>query len=494
MRNIIPSARTGLVAALLLASLPSAHAADDTNAEIQALREQIRLLSQRVDALQQQQATNANQATAPGSATPATLAVPTGKINFDDQNGFRISSADGSSFLHLGGQIQADTRWYFSQNKGITNDDAFLIRRARIILDGQFNNNTTFLVMPDFGGSSPTLFDAYVNQKVTPEFQLRAGRFKSPSGLEELQNDAWTEFVERSFVSQLLPNRDIGLDLNGDLFNGTLNYAVGVFDGSPDGQSNGVIVAGAGVAAPTVNSDSDNNKDVDARLFAQPFKNEAGSPLKGLGFGISATDGRELPASGLTGYKTESQQTAFTYRTTSVIQGETWRVSPQAYYYYGPFGFLGEYALSTIHARPTLTANNEEQIQNKAWQLTAGYVLTGEDASYNGVTPKTEFNWADGTWGAFEVVARYDVLDLDKKLFLPDPTGATSLADPLANPQDVTNYGLGLNWYLSRNVRASLDFFHGVFTLPTGTTTANTTNARLKSPENAVDARVQIQF
>jgi phosphate-selective porin OprO/OprP len=162
---------------------------------------------------------------------------------------------------------------------------------------------------------------------------------------------------------------------------------VGVFDGSPDGQSNGVIVAGAGVAAPTVNSDSDNNKDVDARLFAQPFKNEAGSPLKGLGFGISATDGRELPASGLTGYKTETAaDTAFTYNaTTSVIQGETWRVSPQAYYYYGPFGFLGEYALSTIHARPDpRRANNEEQIQNKAWQLTAGYVLTGEDASYNG--------------------------------------------------------------------------------------------------------------
>jgi len=479
MRNLVPSLRTGLAASLLLASVPFAHAADDTSTEIQALRDQIRQLDQAVKILERKQELKDQDIAAAAKDTP--------KVTYDGQ-GFRLSSGDGASFLHVGGLVQADSRWYFSQNKGITNDDAFLIRRARIILDGQFNKNTTFLLVPDFGGTAPALFDAYLTQVIAPEFQLKAGRFKAPVGLEQLQSDPSTFFVERSFVSQITPNRDIGFQLGGDLFDGRLSYAIGVFNGVPDGQNNGAV------AGTVVNSDADNNKDVDARLFAQPFRNDAGSPLKGLGFGLGASDGRQLPASGLAGYKTESQQTAFAYRAASVIQGTTWRISPQAYYYNGPFGFLGEYAISTLHARPSTAGNNEEQIANRAWQLSAGYVLTGEDSSYIGVVPKTKFSWADGTWGAFELVGRFDVLDLDKKLFLADPTAATSLADPLANPQEITSYGLGFNWYLSRNVKASLNLFHEVFTLPTGTTTATTTNARLKSDENSVVTRVQIQF
>ncbi len=479
MRNFLPALRAGLAATTLWASLPSAHAADDNSAEIQALREQIRQLDQAVKVLERKQELKDQDAVVAAKDTP--------KVTYDGQ-GFRLATGDGASFLHLGGFIQSDLRWYFSQNKGVTNDDAFLIRRARIILDGQFNKNSTFLLVPDFGGTAPTVLDAYVTQIFTPEFQLRAGRYREPVGLEQLETEGTGFFTERSFVSQIVPSRDIGVQLGGDLFDGRLSYAIGVFNGVPDGQNNGVV------AGTVVNSDADNNKDVAVRLFAQPFRNDPDSPLKGLGFGVGATDGRQLPASGLAGYKTESQQTAFAYRATSVIQGTTWRISPQAYYYNGPFGLLGEYALSTLHARPSLAGNNEEQIANRAWQLSAGYVLTGEDSSYNGVVPKTKFNWADGTWGAFEVVGRYDVLDLDKKLFLPDPTAGTSLADPLANPRKITDFGLGLNWYLSRNVRASVDFFHGIFTLPTGTTTANTTNARLKSDENSVVTRLQIQF
>ena len=138
MRNLVPSLRTGLAASLLLASVPFAHAADDTSTEIQALRDQIRQLDQAVKILERKQELKDQDIAAAAKDTP--------KVTYDGQ-GFRLSSGDGASFLHVGGLVQADSRWYFSQNKGITNDDAFLIRRARIILDGQFNKNTTFLLV-----------------------------------------------------------------------------------------------------------------------------------------------------------------------------------------------------------------------------------------------------------------------------------------------------------------------------------------------------------
>lgn len=445
--------------------------------DIQALREQISQLDQKLKILERKQELKDEAAATAAKAAP--------KITVTDKV-ISIASGDGANFLKFHALVQADVRWFFNQSGALTANDAFLVRRARIFLDGQFNTNTTFLVIPDFAGSAPTLIDAYVNQAFTSQFQLRAGRFREPVGLEQLQSDSVSYFTERSFVSQIVPNRDIGLQLGGDLFNGTLNYAVGVFDGVPDGQNNG------GVAGTVTNTDADNNKDVAVRVFAQPFKNDSASALQGLGFGVGATDGRQLPASGLAGYKTEAQQSVFAYRAGSIIQGKTTRISPQAYYYYGPFGFLGEYALSAIHARPGATGN-ELELRNQAWQLEAGYVLTGEDASYTGVVPKTVFDWNNGTWGAFEVVTRLDVLAIDKKAFAPNPPGL-SLADPLANPSRITDYGLGLNWYLSKTVRASLDLYHGTFDLPSGTTTANTTKPLLRNSENAIVSRFQISF
>ncbi|MEJ1972215.1 MAG: hypothetical protein WDM96_07005 [Lacunisphaera sp.] len=44
-------------------------------------------------------------------------------------------------------------------------------------------------------------------------------------------------------------------------------------------------------------------------------------------------------------------------------------------------------------------------------------MLTGENSSYNGVVPATDFNLSKGTWGAFEVVARYANLKIDDSAF-----------------------------------------------------------------------------
>ena len=95
--------------------------------------------------------------------------------------------------------------------------------------------------------------------------------------------------------------------------------------------------------------------------------------------------------------------------------GTHWRISPQAYYYYGPFGLLGEYVISDQQVA-TPPAKNVD-LQNTAWEVSGSWLLTGEDASYSGITPRHNFDPRNNQWGAWQVVARYAELNIDRRRF-----------------------------------------------------------------------------
>ena len=59
----------------------------------------------------------------------------------------------------------------------------------------------------------------------------------------------------------------------------------------------------------------------------------------------------------------------------------------------------------------------EANLDNESWQAAVSYVLTGENASYRSVSPAQSFDLTKGTWGAFEVAARYSELNVDKDAF-----------------------------------------------------------------------------
>ena len=78
------------------------------------------------------------------------------------------------------------------------------------------------------------LYEAYFELKYFPRANLRVGKFKPPVGLERLQSDDDTSFVERGFPTLLVPSRDIGYQVSGDIVNRRISYTVGVFNGVPD--------------------------------------------------------------------------------------------------------------------------------------------------------------------------------------------------------------------------------------------------------------------
>jgi phosphate-selective porin OprO/OprP len=457
MKNI-PFRFISMLFASAMVALP--RLAADERDDIKALREQINALELKLDALEKKQE----------ASVKAAAASPAPKISLTDK-GFNFTSPDNKSTIHIGGQVQLDSRVFLADGGGIQNN-SFILRRARPILDGTLDKIYSFQFVPEFGGTAPvSIFDANVRIAPTEATRFRFGKFKSPIGLEQLQDDANTFFVERALATNLVPNRDLGAQFAGTIKNGVFAYTAGVFNGVPD-------------AANTSNAAFDNDKSGEARLFSQPFVNAKGSPWSGLGFGISGSLGREKGAPALAaGYKTDGQQTFFTYNTSVIADGQSWRYSPQADYFYGPLGAIGEYVVSTVNVRPKAGAA-KSQLENKAWEVSVGYVLTGEDFTYAGVTPAEPFNWDNGTWGAFQIVARYANLKID-------PNAFPLFASATTNAREASAVGVGLNWYLTKAVRVSQDFFDTHFTKPG---TATPTTQILRYDEKVLITRVQLSF
>jgi len=462
----------GVVAAAVIGSqtMTTNHLlADDTADTINGLKQQIEQLDQKVRILERNRELEKETADTKPKDAP--------KISIGEK-GFSFGSADGNFAINLRGVLQLDSRTFFKDG-GIKGNDGFLLRRARPIIEGTVFRDFDFVFVPDFGGSTPQIFDAYLNYRYSRGLQAQLGKFKSPVGLEQLQADANLQFNERSMATDLVPNRDLGVQLHGDLFDGTVSYAAGIFNGLGDARNSS-------------NADFEDDKEVAGRLFFQPWMKSNLSALQGFGFGVGGSYGdsstvNALPATtGGTapGYVTDGQQQFFAYRNTVVAGGKHWRVSPQGYYYYGPFGLLGEYVISD--QRVQTNSLNTAALKNTAWQITGSWVLTGEDASYKSVVPAKPFDPAAGHWGAVQLVARYAHLDIDRDAF-------PLFSDPTASARSASAWSVGLNWYLNRNVLVKTSFSRTTFSGGGG---AGTTAPAIitRQPENVLFTRVQLAF
>jgi phosphate-selective porin OprO/OprP len=169
--------------------------------------------------------------------------------------------------------------------------------------------------------------------------------------------------------------------------------------------------------------------------------------------------------------------------------GAHWRVSPQGYYYYGPLSILGEYVISDQQVKAATGASAD--LRNTAWEISAGWVLTGEDASYAGLTPRHPFNPKNGQWGAWQLVARYADLDIDNAAFTTIAPGATFATAGSAS--EAKAWSVGLNWYLNRDIRVSTSFSRTSFE-GGGAAGAAAPAAVTRQPENTIFTRVQLSF
>jgi phosphate-selective porin OprO/OprP len=427
-----------------------------------SLEERLGELDAQLRVLARQMEIDKEQAAAAARSAPVVHAA---------RDGFSFRSADGSFRLRLRGYVQSDGRFFLGDDQRPA-VDTFVMRRVRPIVEATLFNQFDFRIMPDFGGGTTVLQDAYIDARFRPDFKIRAGKFKPPFGFERLMSATELPFIERALPTALVPNRDVGVMVHGDLRAGNLAYAGGIFNGVPDGGS--------------ADADAQDGKDLVARVVMQPFRTVRDSPWQGLGAGVAVSYGVQhgSPTSTiLPAFRTSGQQTLFTYLAQDATgpaafsDGDHTRVSPQFHYYYRSYGVVGEYVYSSGNVR---RGTGAAVLDNSAWQVAGTWVVTGETPSYRGVTPRAAFDPKNGTWGALEVLARYHELNVDPDTF-------PLFASAAASARSVDGWTLGTNWILNTGVKVSANYEHLSFT-------GGAANGANREAENALLTRIQIAF
>ncbi len=352
-------------------------------------------------------------------------------------SGFGIQSEDGDFSLKIGADLQTDIRTFAGAGSG-TDLDQILLRRVRPTISGTVYKYIDFFIRPDFGQGTVVIYDAYAQINYIPRMAIRAGKFKPGVGLERLQSDDDTTFIERGLPTLLVPSRAIGFQLSGDLIDHRVGYQLGVFNPVPDNSLSDM--------SPS------NSRDYTARLFTTPFQPEQNF-LSGLGFGF-ATQGGSVDGVTLPAYKTVGQNTFFNFSSGVTSAGHRFTVAPQAFYYVGPFGLLAE---DTVTEEGFQKSGVRHDFALRSWQVQASYILTGEKKSYGSPNPRRPFSHADHTWGAWEIAARTGDFRADNALF------HDSFASLATSPRFAREWVAGFNWYLNRILRFSMDYGHTNF-------------------------------
>lgn len=440
------------------------------------------------------------------------------------ENGFKITSSNKEHQLRIGSSIQTDYRNFLGDNPpawipgspgwyGGVGPDSIFLRQARIILEGYVFNDIYFKLMPDFAqnsNSSNLIPDAFVDFAYQPKASLLVGKYKPSIGLERLQGDANTVFLERAFPTNLAPNRDMGLQLHGSFAKpgyiaekspGAIDsknfftYQVGITNGT--GDSGNIALNGA---LPNSASSFANNKEFDGRIFAQLFQHSGYDWLEGFGVGVSGSFSNPDHLA-LVAQRTPLGQSQFIDYTqvngqtkgTLTSNGNANRIYPQAYWYKGPFGLMGEYVASTqtLNATSNSRGNNNLTQTNTASHVQFSYVVTGEDNQFEGVKPIRKFDPGKGTWGALQLAARWSQLTLDNDSF--------KLLDPTKSASEATEFTVGANWFLNKYSLIRFDYENVWFTGGAGTPGATTNgvtsyNIANRPSEQVLSTRFQLAF
>lgn len=420
---------------------------------ISALRAQIDALDEKIRILERKQENADETNTAEFKKIPDIRA---------DSGGLRVTSKDKNFDFRLRGLLQVDYRTYLGTDLNASavatnnpdQDDGFVLRCVRPRFQGTLWQNTTFEFTPELSWSNNAntvrMIDAWLNHQFFPEFNVRAGLFKTPLGIERLQSGATTPFPERGLATNLVPTCDIGVDFHGKTWDDQFSYRLGLYQGVVDSDDS------------RTNTSLQEGVDIIAGVFVEPFKKNGPLELQGLGFGVAGSWGEKqgtFQNGNRLRYRSAGQDAFFDTNTNNFnLVGDAYRINPSLYYYYGPWGLIGEYVYSSYGFERSNNTSQGGRVASQAWSATATYVITGEDASYAGVKPLKPFSLKDGGGpGAWEVGARIGQVSIDGDAFTQ--VGGQRLA-ATGSAEEALGWGAVLNWYLNQNVKAQLSYDH----------------------------------
>ena len=152
------------------------------------------------------------------------------KVEFAE--GLELSSPDDEFKLTFHNMTQAEYRAFPASEEGLLHSQ-FFIPRQRWYFTGRVTRNVEFYTSINRGYGSLDVLDAFLSYRIDERLRFRIGRMKTPY-LYEYYSIAEGDLVapERSiYAGNLAGNRQIGAMALGELYEGRLGYAAGIFNG-----------------------------------------------------------------------------------------------------------------------------------------------------------------------------------------------------------------------------------------------------------------------
>ncbi len=390
-----------------------------------------------------------------------------------------FASADGRFTANIKAIMMFDTGKYFQRNNlsaAVTNRDlseGSNFRRARIGLDGKLFRDFDYAFIYEFGGSGGEdpgrLYEASMTYTAIKPLRIKVGAFEPNIGLAAAASTSQMPLLERpspAETARLVAAGDsrVGVQASGNGVFGegdsglaTRWFATTAFTGNTISSISSAGSAttqpfdeqtawiGRIALAPYSTTDWQAHLGGNFQYVIQPNDAGTAAPIR---YGVQLRDRPELRVDG-----TRLIDTGVIDARHVTVMGL------EAAFQTGPFLIESEYFHYKIDRRIT-TAVVPSDPRFTGWYVQGSWILSGETRPYNPVearfdAPKQAYNFNPeaGTWGAFELAARYSMIDLNYR------EGAGGLPVPGAVRGGEQRIGtLGVNWYLNPSMRIMLDY------------------------------------
>ena len=353
--------------------------------------------------------------------------------------------------VKMGGHVQMDYINWASASPAIPNqNDYFEFRRLRITAEGTgygtFDFRLQMTMEPETVGesppgtvTSPEVKDAYFSVNEIPLIgRWRIGNFFVPFSLEQITNDTFNIFMERSIPTQgvFAADREVGMAIYNCTDDKNLSWATGVFFDSVS-------------EALKERIDDNQGYRVSGRLNWLPYYDEP-------------SNGRYLIHTGIGILHTQDQDKRVRFRARPQVR-ESPRIIDSGVIEAGSYT-TGNLESAIVFGRATLQSeaflSSVNRLVGDSVKVTGAYshlsyFLTGESRAYERFgqhgaqfgrnTPFTNFFMVPGGygWGAWEAKVRWSYLDLSQ-----------------LDRGQYNDISSGFNWYWSDRTRIMFDWIH----------------------------------
>ena len=434
------------------------------------------------------------------------------KVSLKD--GVKLETKDGNFTTELHGRVQVDSQEnvnqqlhnnYLSGTAGAPTalDNGVGFRRARLSMEGTVYHDTDYKFEYDFVRGQSTaagITEGWARYNFSYPLSVRIGSFKEPMSLEEATSDIQTSFIERNMaVNTFIDDLNVFKLGVGGVYATDRWQVAGALQTEGPGSLNGNTALSQNSTTATGNNRSgstgDTGWELNGRVAGTPWMESKTKLLHVGGWGSYVNVNNNLAANGTLnnggvifangiGGNVDRTNILNTGNLSGVgansLRAATFtRAGAETALVYGPFSAQAEYLQTTISG----AGYSNNNMYGYYGYMT--YFLTGESRNYiaksavfDRVRPLHNFDMKGGNWGAWELLAGYDKLNLN--------------SGPIQGGQ-ATVGKVGVNWYFNPRVRLMTNWIHAFNINTTGV--ANATSAAFNNAKlDMIESRVQIDW